>query len=87
MEDIFWHIRRVQIAETNGTCLQVVDQKSATLGLSGKRERQIAMDADHENICKFQAIDGDDYQQVADNIIEMAENAIKDASAQCKTCE
>ena len=35
------------------------------------------MDADHVNICKFDQIDGDDYEQVADNIVEFAECAVK----------
>lgn len=45
------------------------------------------MDADHENICKFEAIDGDDYEQVGANILELAENAIKNTSQQSKSCK
>jgi hypothetical protein len=38
------------------------------------------MEADHRSICKFEKIDGDDYELVADNIIELAERSIKAAS-------
>lgn len=57
--------------------MQIVEQKSATLGLPGERETQIAIDADHANVCKFPSIDGDDYEQVADNLVDLAERAVK----------
>jgi hypothetical protein len=55
--------------------LQIVDQKSATLGLPGTREIQIAMDADHARVCKFEKADGDDYEQVIGNIVELVKRA------------
>jgi len=57
--------------------LQIVDKKSATFGLPGGRENQIALDADHANVCKFPRIDGNDYEQVADNLVDLAESAVK----------
>ena len=62
--------------------MQIVDQKSTTLGLAGKRETQIAIDADHANVCKFPRIDGDDYEQVADNVVDLAERAINNFAKQ-----
>ena len=38
------------------------------------------MDLDHKNICKFDSQDDDDYEQVAGNIIEMVELAIKNVA-------
>jgi len=55
----------------------IVDKKSATLGLPGTREKQIAMDADHSHICKFERDDNDAYEQVADNMVELIANAIQ----------
>jgi hypothetical protein len=57
--------------------VQVVDKRAATLGLPGTREKQIAVDADHSHICKFPRGDDDSYEQVADNIVELIENAIQ----------
>jgi len=55
----------------------IVDKKSATLGLSDTRETQIALDADHNTVCKFASPDGDDYEQVSGNVVFLAESAIK----------
>jgi hypothetical protein len=57
-----------------------VDKDSATLGLPGLREKQIPMDADHVGICKFASLDGSDYKQVAFNLIELANHAVKTAA-------
>jgi len=54
-----------------------VDKKSATLGLSGKREKQLSLAADHASICKFESPDGDDFEQVIGNLEDMAEGALK----------
>jgi hypothetical protein len=59
--------------------LQVVNKKSATLGQSGIREKQIALDADHSHICKFENDGEDKYEQVADNLVKLIENAISAA--------
>jgi hypothetical protein len=60
--------------------MQVVDKDSATLGLPGLRKKQIPMDADHVGICKFASLDGSDYKQVASNLIELANYAVKTAA-------
>lgn len=54
-----------------------MDKKSATLGLPGTREKQIAMDADHSHICKFERDNDDAYEQVADNMAELIANAVQ----------
>jgi hypothetical protein len=56
--------------------LQIVDKRSATFGLPLNRETQIALDANHSDICKFEAIDSDDYEQVEDNIVLLAKRAL-----------
>ncbi|KAH7304608.1 hypothetical protein B0I35DRAFT_401104 [Stachybotrys elegans] len=43
--------------ESYGRMGLIVDKKSATLNLPGTREKQIAMDADHSTICKFESAD------------------------------
>ncbi|KAI9818975.1 MAG: hypothetical protein M1832_004143 [Thelocarpon impressellum] len=54
----------------------IVDKKSATLGLSGQRETQVARDADHSEVCKFASADGE-YELVAGNLKRLAEGARK----------
>ncbi|KAI1376310.1 hypothetical protein F4677DRAFT_445568 [Hypoxylon crocopeplum] len=58
----------------------VVDRHSAVLGLPGTREKQIPLDADHRNICKFKSEDLR-YYHVEDNIVKMINNAL---SFQCR---
>ncbi|KAI1372216.1 hypothetical protein F4677DRAFT_433331 [Hypoxylon crocopeplum] len=53
----------------------VVNKSSATLGLPGTREKQIALDANHRNICKFDSEKDSSYQQVADNISRIIADA------------
>lgn len=60
--------------------MQIVDKKSATLGLAGVRERQIPMEADHNGICRFASAEGDDYEQVSFNLVKLVKAAIKAAS-------
>lgn len=57
-----------------------MDKKSATLGLSGLRERQLALDADHSGVCKFDSAEGDDYEQVSYNIGWLVKSALKAAA-------
>ncbi|ERF72769.1 hypothetical protein EPUS_09197 [Endocarpon pusillum Z07020] len=54
----------------------VVDKESATLGLSGHRETAIAVEADHQTICKFNEAECPAYRQVEDNIADLAERAV-----------
>ena len=56
--------------------MQIVDKDSATLGLPSSRETQVALDANHSDICKFDAIDSDDYEQVEGNIVDLAKRAL-----------
>ncbi|KAL1985939.1 hypothetical protein VTN96DRAFT_7204 [Rasamsonia emersonii] len=55
----------------------VVDKTSATLNLPDSRETQIALDADHKNICKFASALDENYKQVSRNIVHMANCATK----------
>ncbi|RDW58022.1 hypothetical protein BP6252_13433 [Coleophoma cylindrospora] len=54
----------------------IVDRKSATLGLSGKRETQVHLAADHDSICKFESPEGDDFEIVIGGIRKMVQNAL-----------
>ncbi len=60
----------------------IVDPKSATLDLPGTREIQIATNADHSNVCKFATVDGDDYEQVINSLVCIAEYAVQGAAGQ-----
>ncbi|KAI4134497.1 MAG: hypothetical protein LQ347_001477 [Umbilicaria vellea] len=62
----------------------IVDQKSATLGLAGLRERQIPMDADHIGVCKFESAEGDDYEQVSFNLVRLVRSAVKAAAERAR---
>ncbi|KAI0846312.1 hypothetical protein F5Y00DRAFT_244189 [Daldinia vernicosa] len=53
----------------------VVSPSSAILGLSGTREKRIAMDTDHRNLCKFECENDPRYEQVAVNIVKMVNDA------------
>ncbi|KAL8388979.1 hypothetical protein RB595_008888 [Gaeumannomyces hyphopodioides] len=53
----------------------VVDKRSATIGLPGTREKQIALDADHSYICRFGNDRDSTYRQVSDNIVRMIDDA------------
>ncbi|KAI1132377.1 hypothetical protein F5Y10DRAFT_231582, partial [Nemania abortiva] len=65
----------------------VVDRKSALLGLPGTRERQIPVDADHRDICKFASIEDPRYILVEDNIAWMIGNATSHALEQRRSSE
>ncbi|MCJ1396455.1 hypothetical protein MMC18_009345 [Xylographa bjoerkii] len=58
----------------------IVDKKSATLGLPGLREKQIAMHADHAGVCRFDSADDDNYKQVSFHIVQLVKNAAQDAA-------
>jgi hypothetical protein len=61
-----------------------VDQKSATLGLAGVRERQIPVEANHSDVCKFVSAEGDDYEQVSFNIGWLVKSAIRAATERAR---
>ncbi|MCJ1231813.1 hypothetical protein MMC12_008492, partial [Toensbergia leucococca] len=62
----------------------IVDQKSATLGLTGLRERQIPMDVDHAGVCEFKIAEGDDDEQVSFNLSWLVESAVKAAAERAR---
>jgi hypothetical protein len=53
---------------------KVVEKHSATLGLPGVSERQIGLQSDHRNLCKFLSPNDDNYKQVIHNIKWLAED-------------
>lgn len=57
-------------------CAQIVDKKSACLGLGGSREKTVALPADHRRICKFTDAEADDYVYVSKHFVELVTNAI-----------
>lgn len=59
----------------------VVDAQSAKLGLAGHRETQLAIDADHSGICKFEAAD-DRYEPVGGQIKELVGYITEEAKRQ-----
>ncbi|OJZ87092.1 hypothetical protein ASPFODRAFT_205968 [Aspergillus luchuensis CBS 106.47] len=50
----------------------VVEKDSAVLGLPDSREKAIALNADHEEICRFHCDKDDRYQYVSSLIVELA---------------
>ena len=61
-----------------------MDPKSATLGLPGHRERQIALNADHTGVCKFESAEGDDYELVSFNLVRLVKSAVKAAAEKAR---
>lgn len=53
----------------------VVDKQSATLGLAGDREKQVAVASDHRNICKFDNEEDNNYKQIAQAFVAMVQSA------------
>ncbi|ETS83166.1 hypothetical protein PFICI_05042 [Pestalotiopsis fici W106-1] len=62
-----------------GVLGMVVDPKAAVLGLSGDREKQIPLDANHSSMCKFESATDPIYQHVEDNIANMVKHALQNA--------
>ncbi|KAI2937325.1 hypothetical protein CBS147321_7919 [Aspergillus niger] len=50
----------------------VVEKESAVLGLPDSREKAVALNADHEEICRFHCDKDDRYQYVSSLIVELA---------------
>ncbi|GKZ47865.1 hypothetical protein AbraIFM66951_011440 [Aspergillus brasiliensis] len=50
----------------------VVEKESAVLGLPDSREKAVALNADHEEICRFHCDEDDNYQYVSSLIVELA---------------
>ncbi|RDW63617.1 hypothetical protein BP6252_11162 [Coleophoma cylindrospora] len=53
----------------------IVDEESAVLGLSGSRETQLMLDADHSGMCKI-ATKGHMYKMVKGNILDLVNQAL-----------
>ncbi|KAH7233835.1 uncharacterized protein BKA55DRAFT_598050 [Fusarium redolens] len=63
----------------------IVDKKSATLNLPGTREKQIAMQADHSTICKFESADSPACELVLGTIADEVDRALTmDGPAPCR---
>ncbi|KAK6851858.1 hypothetical protein PG995_011983 [Apiospora arundinis] len=62
--------------ETLGLAGIIVDKRSATLNLSGMREKQVAMNADHSSICKLDPSDRDTYELVLGTVDEQVQRAL-----------
>ena len=52
-----------------------MDEKSATLGLAGTRERLVTIDSNHSDVCRFEA-DNDKYHPVKNAIGRLADGAV-----------
>lgn len=55
---------------------KVVERTSSTLGLPDTRERVIALDADHETLCRFASEDDEGYKHVSALIVDLASAAV-----------
>lgn len=58
---------------------QIVDKSSATLNLSGLREKQVSMDADHSTICKFDSKDSSACRLVLKTIAAEVKRSLEQA--------
>ncbi|PYI10351.1 kinesin [Aspergillus sclerotiicarbonarius CBS 121057] len=53
----------------------IVEKHSAVLGLPDSREKAVALNGDHDAICRFPREEDDDYQYVSSLIVELARSA------------
>lgn len=56
---------------------KIVPKRSAVLGLPAEREAALPVAADNSGICKFADANGEDYEPVEGNLLELAEGAVK----------
>lgn len=56
---------------------KIVEKGSATLGLPDSRETVIALNADHETICRFASEDDENYKHVSALIVDLANSAVQ----------
>ena len=54
----------------------IVDQKSATLGLAGTREKLLSVNSNHSEVCKFES-DDDKFEPIKRAIGKLANDAIE----------
>ncbi|XDG07755.1 hypothetical protein ABKA04_007370 [Annulohypoxylon sp. FPYF3050] len=62
--------------EPYGNFEMIVDKDSATLGLPGSREKQIAMHATHSSICKLESADNGQGRLVLGTIVQEIDRAL-----------
>jgi hypothetical protein len=58
---------------------QIVEKKSATLGLADTREMTVAVAGDHESICRFRSEEDDNYIHVSGLITRFAAIAMQES--------
>ncbi|KAI1211995.1 TPR-like protein [Annulohypoxylon truncatum] len=63
--------------ESYGNLGIIVDRASATLGLPGSREKQVATHADHSSICKFDSINSLACRLVLGTIVKEVDRALE----------
>ncbi|KAI9924003.1 hypothetical protein MW887_007461 [Aspergillus wentii] len=56
----------------------IVEKNSATFGLPGSRETAIALNADHEEICRYASEYDEDYKHISALIVELADSVTKE---------
>ncbi|TPR03470.1 hypothetical protein CAN33_000295 [Aspergillus niger] len=61
----------------------VVEKESAVLGLPDSREKAVALNADHEEICRFHCDKDDRYQYVSSLIVELANSGTERPLTSC----
>lgn len=54
----------------------IVERSSAVLGLSDTREKKIALNANHEEICRFASEDDENYRHVSALLVDLVKTAI-----------
>lgn len=56
--------------------IQIVEKSSAVLGLPDTREKKIALNANHEEICRFSSEDDENYRHVSALLVDLAKTAM-----------
>ena len=57
--------------------IKIVDKSSAVLGLPDTREKAVALNANHEAICRFANEESDEYKQVSSLIVDFLYSAME----------
>lgn len=55
---------------------KIVEKSSATLGLPDSRETKVALNADHEMICRFASENDESYKHISSLIVDLANSAV-----------
>lgn len=56
--------------------MKLVDKNSAILGLPDSREKAVALNANHEEICRFASEENDNYKHVSTLIVDFVNSAM-----------